>query len=154
MPNPDIELLLSTIGQTELLRAIQKTITGLKTRLDELKNLYARISKTNNPNEILKLLSNDILDQYPSWPILEQLPGLEYLIKNPDDKNWRVNILLVITQELHRVGHLWEYLEGEFSDWIIHKSPSDDKYILDTLIGISNREIVELIKQNTKKSSC
>lgn len=145
----NIELLLSNIGRAELLRAIQKTISGLKNRLTVIKDLYARISKTNNPNEILELLINAALEQAMGWSILEQLPAVEHLIKNPDDKNWRVNILLVITQELHRVADLWEYLEGEFSDL----EYEDDKYILDKLISIHNREIIELIKQNTTQNT-
>jgi hypothetical protein len=140
--NPDIELLLSTVGQTELLRAIQKTIAGLKTQLDAIKGLYARISNTNNPNEILELLTNSNLDQ---------LPALDYLIRNPDDKNWHANILLVISQELHCIGNLWEYLDGEcgFADLNcqIPKLPSDDNIILDKLMSIRNREILDLIRQ-------
>lgn len=138
--NPDIELLLSTFGQTELLRAIQKTITGLKTRLADIKGLYARISNTNNPNEILELLTNSSLDQ---------LPALDYLMRNPDAKNWQANVVLVLQQELHRVCNLWEYLDGGFTEWNqqISRLPSDDQIILDKLMSIRNREILDLIRQ-------
>jgi hypothetical protein len=138
--NPDIELLLSTVGQSELLRAIQKTIARLNKQLDAIKGLYARISNTNNPNEILELLTNSSLDQ---------LPALDYLIRNPDDKNWHANILLVLSQELYRIGNLWEYLDVGCGDLNcqIPKLPSDDQIILDKLMSIRNREILDLIRQ-------
>lgn len=132
-----MDRLLSKFGINDILLAIQIITTELHEKLDGLCNLYARISKTNNPNELLSsILTAD----------LELIPGFEWVVSNPDNKYWYANLITIIESELFRISDLWEYMDGE-SSWYVGMDNNDSVAILDKLYGIHRPELLSAIEQ-------
>lgn len=127
--------LLNEYTPARILIIIQQMTEEYKQKMDEIRDLQARISKSTDPNELIARLSkND----------LALVPALHQLIRNPDDKYWHANLLTSVASELFSVGNLWEWLDGEFSDL---QHTAQTKIILDKISRIYNPGLLLEIQQ-------
>jgi len=130
--NPLMSELLIEYTQQQIISCIQNITHENKSRMSRSQDLYNRVAKSSNPNEILARISKSDL---------ELVPALHQLIRNPDNKYWHANLLLAISSELFRVSNLWEWLDGEFMEL----NYDDYASIQDKLHGIYNTELLTSI---------
>jgi hypothetical protein len=127
------ELLINYTPQ-QILVVVHQIINDYKITLLAIQDLYARITKTNDPNEILAGISK--ID-------LELVPALRQLIGNPDDKYWHANLLTLVISEIYRLQDIWEWLDCEFSE--IPENYQTN--ITDKLLGLYHSELLISIQK-------
>jgi hypothetical protein len=140
---PIMQELLDEFGHAKIWSAIRLIITDYKTKMDAIQDLYGKIAKSTNPNEILNQISKHDLSL---------IPGFRLLIKNLDDKYWHTNLLTAVASELFRVGNIWEWLEGEFGELSYISTSTNISASSDKLLGIYNTELLSDIREKINKT--
>ena len=137
--NPIMTELLINNTPRQILVVIHQITNDYKITLATIYDLYARIAKSSDPNQILARISK---------ADLELVPALRQLILNPDDKYWHANLLTSVASELYRLQDIWEWLDGEFGE-----IPEDcQTNISDKILGIYNTELLLAIQKRIKPS--
>jgi hypothetical protein len=137
--NPIIDELLTRHTPLKILQIIHQITDEYKIRLTRLQDLYSRIAKSSDPNQILPRISNTDL---------ELIPTIRQLICFPDSKYWYANLLTVISSELYRLSCIWEWLDDEFTEL----NSEDHVIIIDKLRGIYNTELLFAIRNRINSS--
>lgn len=127
------ELLINNTPR-QILLVIHQITNDYKINLSAIQDLYARIAKSKDPNQILAGISKSDL---------ELVPALRQLILNPDDKYWHANLITSVASELYRLQDIWEWLDGEYGE-----IPEDcQTNIIDKLLGLYHSELLIAIQE-------
>ena len=135
-PSPIVnELLINNTTPLQILQIIHQITNDYKITITAIQDLYARITKSSDPNQILAIISK---------ADLELIPQLDKLMQNPDDKYWHANLLTIIESELYRLQDVWEWLDGEYGE--IHGEDCQTN-IIDKILGLYNTELLLAIQK-------
>lgn len=135
-PSPIVNELLINNTPLQILQIIHQITNDYKITLAAIQDLYARIAKSSDPNQILARISK---------ADLELIPTLRQLICNPDDKYWHANLLTSVASELYRLQDIWEWLDCEYGE-----TPGPEDYqtnISDKISVLYNTELLLAIQK-------